>query len=354
VLHELGHNFGLYHAGTATCSSDTKPAEITTYLTDCTISEYDDPDTYMGTGYSTISVSQLVSLGWIEAGQIAQNPSGDIQLSGISAAVGFIGIKVPAPTGGSYWFEFRAEGIDGQVVRIRFAPESETRSATDRVDTILLKPSGSERAYGLTTTGETWSDPSGKITVSLISIDRTGARLSFASYMDGSIPPPKISLTTDSKTIAYSLECTPSVQQGIHLIISKKGAIVLDKVLRKCQGNIKFARSGVFQYTLTAIGADQAAVVHSGTFVSATRTARVKPIQTGLRFEIANTRSGERFIAVLHASDGSMTTISLNRSKRVLNLDPDLSYVVEVRARDSRGRALLVAVPVGISFTPLR
>jgi hypothetical protein len=172
--------------------------------------------------------------------------------------------------------------------------------------------------------------------------------------MEGFVPLPEISFTADSKRITYSLECAPSVQQGIHLVISKKGKIVLDKVLRKCQGNIAFVHNGMFRYTLTSADSDQAGVVRSGTFVSAVRTVQVQPIQTGLRFKITNTKSGERFTAVLHASDGSITTVGLNRTTRVLNLDPAMSYVVEVSALDRRGRALLVAVPVGISFTPLR
>ena len=354
VLHELGHNFGLYHAGTATCSSDGKPVEFSIHLTDCTISEYGDPDSYMGFGEHALSVSQLVTLGWLEAGQIAQDPSGEVQLSESSSAVGFIGIRVSAPQGGSYWFEFRTGGVDGREVQVRYSPELETRSTSDRVDTILLKPSASARAYGLTAAGDTWSDPSGTALVSLIAIDGTGARLSVARYMEGFVPLPEISFTADSKRITYSLECTPSVQLGIHLVISKKGKIVLDKVLRKCQGNIAFVHNGMFRYTLTSADSNQAGVVRSGTFVSAARTVQVQPIQTGLRFKITNTKSGERFTAVLHASDGSITTVGLNRTTRVLNLDPAMSYVVEVSALDRRGRALLVAVPVGISFTPLR
>jgi hypothetical protein len=354
VLHELGHNFGLYHSGTATCASAGRPVEFSLDPAECIVSEYGDQDSYMGSGERVLSVPQLFALGWITAAQIYQDPSGEVQLSDSSATTGPVGVRVSAPQGGSYWFEFRAAGGNGREVQVRYSPDKEVRTSADRVDTVLLKPSGAGWSYGLTAAGSTWSDPSGTITARVAALDRYGARLVFQHPAAGTTPLPKISLLADSKALTYSLECVPSVAQGVRLVISNKGETLLDTMLYECQGRLPFVRKGTFRYDLTAAGEEQSGKAHSGTFVAATRTVRVRPSASGLTLKVANTTPGESFVALLHASDGSTTTASLQRTTLRISLDPDLSYVIEVRGRDRRGRPLPVAVAAGVSYTPLR
>ncbi|MGK3993282.1 RICIN domain-containing protein [Sorangium sp. So ce1024] len=69
VVHELGHNFGLWHASSRTCRSG---GATVTMSNDCTFNEYGDPFDPMGNGGKQhYNANYKANLGWIPSTQIA-------------------------------------------------------------------------------------------------------------------------------------------------------------------------------------------------------------------------------------------------------------------------------------------
>jgi hypothetical protein len=82
VAHELGHNFGVHHASSLSCTSGAVRVSISTT---CSSSEYGDPFSVMGSGASTHNNAvHLGQFGWLAASEI-QNavPGGPYQLGSI-------------------------------------------------------------------------------------------------------------------------------------------------------------------------------------------------------------------------------------------------------------------------------
>jgi len=106
IGHELGHNFGLLHAGSLDCGVNV----IAT--TGCSSAEYGDPFVIMGNSRAMhFTASQKLKLGYIGAGTVSTHSSGTttytlnpIELGGQASYA----IKVPtSKPNRTYWIEFR-------------------------------------------------------------------------------------------------------------------------------------------------------------------------------------------------------------------------------------------------------
>ena len=106
VGHELGHNFGLYHAGSLDCSANVIAAS------GCAVTEYGDPFDIMGNIRSMhFNAYQKQLLGYIAGSTVATHSAGSttytlgpIELAGQSQYA----VKVPTSnTKRTYWLEFR-------------------------------------------------------------------------------------------------------------------------------------------------------------------------------------------------------------------------------------------------------
>ncbi|MDX6257859.1 MAG: hypothetical protein QOJ11_4193 [Frankiales bacterium] len=115
TIHEQGHNYGLYHAHSAAC---TTPGAATAAVApdatadNCTYADYGDPFDAMGASglVAEYSAGQKDDLGWLDAGRKATLTTGSTlglvpyeqQSTAVHAAV------FAASTTRSYWFENRA------------------------------------------------------------------------------------------------------------------------------------------------------------------------------------------------------------------------------------------------------
>jgi hypothetical protein len=156
ITHELGHNMGLFHAGSWSCTSGTQRVPISDT---CTTSEYGDPFDAMGnSGYRHNSASSLAKLGILSAGEVQTVESdGTYNLrAAVSPAAGPAALRIPrtrAPNNNItswYYLEIRqpsgffeagggasTTGVSVRVVRPGQSPE-----------TLLLDGSVATGTYG--------------------------------------------------------------------------------------------------------------------------------------------------------------------------------------------------------------
>ena len=102
--HELGHNFGMYHAGSLDCGGNVIGGS-------CTSAEYGDPFNIMGSSKPMhMGVPQKFALGWIAASAIKSHTTGatTYTLNPVETAGGTTyAVKVQASTYRTYWIEYR-------------------------------------------------------------------------------------------------------------------------------------------------------------------------------------------------------------------------------------------------------
>ena len=122
-IHEQGHNYGLYHAHSASCTAPgTADADVAPdpAADNCSYSDYGDPFDAMGASglVAEYNASQKNDLGWLDGGRRATLSAGgsvdlvpyEEQSTGVHAAV-----YGASPTR-SYWFESRtATGPDASL-----------------------------------------------------------------------------------------------------------------------------------------------------------------------------------------------------------------------------------------------
>ncbi|MDR3492252.1 MAG: NEW3 domain-containing protein [Gammaproteobacteria bacterium] len=190
IGHELGHNFGLYHSHSQTCSSG--PIGGT-----CTTSEYgDSADTMGNKTASHFAAAQKESLGWLDYASVP--PITTALTSGIykiepyeTYSFGVKAIRVPkvTPTTTSeyYYVEYRQPiGYDAQLagrgnltqgVLIRRGIRGGTGGGSYLLNMVQTDTSFNSAAL---TPGNTFSDPSAPnngVNITLVSADTTGATI---------------------------------------------------------------------------------------------------------------------------------------------------------------------------------
>jgi len=128
--HELGHTFGLGHAGSLDCGTQVIGGT-------CTRSEYGDPYEIMGNARGAhFSAPYKNQLGYFAAGQVRTHPGGTATytLSPLETPGGATyAVKIPASAQRTYWIEWRqpvgfdsvvpAGGTNGALVHIAYPTE---------------------------------------------------------------------------------------------------------------------------------------------------------------------------------------------------------------------------------------
>jgi hypothetical protein len=235
--HELGHNFGLLHAGRLTCVG----------LSMCsvgTVAEYGDSFDVMG-NISTMhfNAAQKSILQWIPSSSIKTHTAGTATytLSPIESAGGATyAIKIPVATNRTYWVEYRQPtGFDGTALgafsfpnngaQIRVASPFTSSSGSDDTQLLDMTPGTStftdaallagqsytDSTYGVTITVGSASPTSLAVTVSMgagaatttsltssANPSAVGAMVAFTASVTGTSPTGTVSFTDGGASIA--------------------------------------------------------------------------------------------------------------------------------------------------------
>ena len=109
LAHELGHNMGVHHAATYSCTADSK--RVTLSAT-CTTDEYGDPFDTMACCYykGHNTASRKAKWGWFGADSaVTATAPGSFLLAPMErpSAGGVQSLRIPRPTGDFYYLEFR-------------------------------------------------------------------------------------------------------------------------------------------------------------------------------------------------------------------------------------------------------
>ena len=171
--HELGHNFGLYHAGSASCLS-----------AGCSVAEYGDPyDTMGNKAMMHYDSTQKAKLGWLASSAVATHTGGtaNYTLYPFEASGGATyAVKIAAASSRTYWLEYRQPlGFDASStggVQFRVAAPFASSSGSD--DTQIFNS-----GFGLVglPVGSTYTDATYGISVTVLSASASGATVQVSS-----------------------------------------------------------------------------------------------------------------------------------------------------------------------------
>ena len=171
--HELGHNFGLYHAGSASCLSSG-----------CSVAEYGDPyDTMGNKAMMHYDSAQKAKLGWLASSAVVTHTGGtaNYSLYPFEASGGTTyAVKIAAASNRTYWLEYRQPlGFDASStggVQFRVAAPFASSSGSD--DTQIFNS-----GFGLAglPVGSTYTDPTYGISVTVLSASAAGATIQISS-----------------------------------------------------------------------------------------------------------------------------------------------------------------------------
>jgi len=100
--HELGHNFGLYHADAAGCTRDGAPVTLSQT---CVRHEYGDPFSTMGHGFHRFHAAERAAIGWPTMDRhVTVARDGVYELGGEGAGAAEL-LSVPRRLDGDWWTE---------------------------------------------------------------------------------------------------------------------------------------------------------------------------------------------------------------------------------------------------------
>ena len=153
VTHEMGHNFGLLHAGSLSCGGAAIGGS-------CSVAEYGDPWDTMGNQRAMhFNAAQKSKLGWIASSSVKTHSSGSATytLSPLESGGGSTyAVKIPTSnTSRTYWLEFRQPiGFDAALsgfptngAQVRVANPFEWAAGSDDTEIVDMTP-GSAGGFG--------------------------------------------------------------------------------------------------------------------------------------------------------------------------------------------------------------
>ena len=217
VGHELGHNYGVHHASTLSCSTGT-------FSGSCSTSEYGDPFTIMGAASRRHHANwHRAQLGWLPdvvtastAGVYDLRPA---ELTGTSPRL----VRVPRGDGTYLNLEFRQpSGIfdnysvsDPAVtgVSVRVAPATSSLVQSKLVDGTPGSAGGFNDAQ--LGAGASLTDPVSGFTITVVSVSPAGASVSISTAPDTQTPTAPGSLAAVPQgTSAVALQWTASTDNS--------------------------------------------------------------------------------------------------------------------------------------------
>ena len=217
VAHELGHNFGVHHASTLTCTSaGTRVALGGT----CSADEYGDPFTVMGSA-STYHHNNWhrAQLGWMAATTVATSGTYTLAPAETSSAAVPRLLRIARGNGTFLNLEFRQPGGTFETfsgssavatgVSVRIAPELTSLVQSQLLDGTPGTPSFTDSALA---TGASLTDTVANVTITTVSSSPAGASL---SIQFGGTPPPPPDTTPPSAPASISAGATNSTTVAV-------------------------------------------------------------------------------------------------------------------------------------------
>ena len=202
--HELGHNFGLWHAGSVNCGAQVLGGS-------CGVSEYGDPFDVMGNiRQMHFNAMQKANLNWIPSTSVKIHTAGTqtYQLSPLeSGGQSAYAIKIPTSNvKRTYWVEFRQPiGFDAPLstlpnlgAQIRVAgPQFDYVAGSDDTEILDMTPDGNFDNAALMP-GQPYIDSTTGVTISVISATPGASGLLTVSVAMGGKPPTTTTLSSSA------------------------------------------------------------------------------------------------------------------------------------------------------------
>ena len=192
TVHELGHNYGLFHSHSYLCPDGGVGGA------ECEFSDYGDAYDAMGSsGYAgNFNASQKSQLGWLDGRSADLSAGGSTTLVPMSQqSAGVRGAVVSVSATREYWLEYRqptgadaflpSSGTDGVLVHLRDDPllqEVAQDSWHEDTGSALLdvRPSDGVDVWSATLpSGQSWTSPEG-VTISVGTVTASGAQVTVA------------------------------------------------------------------------------------------------------------------------------------------------------------------------------
>lgn len=185
ISHELGHNFGSHHASTLICT-DASGARVSISGT-CSVNEYGNPFDVMGSGYHHMTAFNKGRVGFLEPGNTtAVSADGTFTITPLETKSATTQVlRIPIDSSKAYYVEFRQPApfdnfsatssvVNG--VLITRAPLS--YATVERPQLIDMAPSTTSFSDAALRVGQTFSDPTARISITLRSVSTSGAVVS--------------------------------------------------------------------------------------------------------------------------------------------------------------------------------
>lgn len=198
VAHELGHNFGVHHASSLSCTSGSTRVSISPT---CSSSEYGDPFSVMGSGSSAHdNAIHLGQFGWLpaseiqmvgpggpyELGSVLDGPAGSDRLLRIDRHDGTSLYLDVRSVHGPYFDDFSPADAAVNGVTVRISPDAPSPgyglSQTQLVDTT---PNTNSYADSPLAVGATLTDPVTGLRITTVS---AGSGVATVSVLDPTAP----------------------------------------------------------------------------------------------------------------------------------------------------------------------
>jgi Bacterial Ig-like domain (group 3) len=218
--HELGHNFGLLHAGSLDCG--VKPIGGS-----CAANEYGDPFGIMGNSTTMhLNAFQKSDLGWISSGAVKTHTTGSATytLNPLETAGGSAyAVKISAAANRTYWLEYRRPiGFDAGLAsypnngaQVRVATPFETLcggcdSLSDDTQLLDMTPATSTFTDGTLIVGSSFTDTTYGITFNVLSATATALTVQVVGP-GGSVSTTTVASSLNPSTVGASVAFTGAV-----------------------------------------------------------------------------------------------------------------------------------------------
>jgi hypothetical protein len=252
LVHELGHSWGLAHAGSAACQPY------------CSIDATGDPYSLMGAGVDDFSVFEKVALGWRPAVTTATRTRTLTLARADRAGPAPKALRVPTATG-QYWLEYRpqprarADRLTPLAPGVLFRQVNPAEAEPPLGPPPLLLPAHGSHGRPALARGQTFRAP-GIFTAHVLALHTDQATLRF-TWTDKQRPSrPKIievtrTASTTGRRLAIRWKAAQDQGSGIaHYLLSLDGQAPT-KVLRQ---SARLQTTGHAQHTVSIVAVDRA------------------------------------------------------------------------------------------------